>query len=800
MKKLGLILGFFVLMMFCAVQSETRAEAKTYTIGPKTAPCSSAYKRKPYYNTYTKNYYTIQSYLTKLGSKGGTLKLKKGTYSIPCTLYVPSNVTIQCKSGVKLKKTKKTGTTKLKSSKFMFQLLPESKSGAKRTVSGYKASRNVKITGSGTVTIDLGKVSEATGIYAGHAKNITVSGIRFKNKKGGSYIWIEGSQNVTVKKCKFYAGAAKSGLKNRFAIRLENIHPNTNTFSGAWSKLDNTVNKKVTISDNTFSGQDYAIGTSKNTTAQKASGEATVYYQTGIKIADNSFTDTVKYAVYAMDWKKPSITGNKMTLKSSEKKSNCMVKGLGVYNPTIQTNTIESCHYAFIFDTAKNSGKGSALPVNKSVLESAYIKKMNNNTLSGLSHYYVTCEGVQVLFFNNKTDKEFTISTNSEPYHEKYKKNSDYSKRKVYYIFSSYMEQLEYAGGGTITVEPGLYQVSNNICIPSNVTLNLKDGVIFRKIGTTATDICYAKTLFTIVPPSLDGTVKTVSGYNGSHDVRIIGTGKVQFDCVNVLNTMTLAMGGARNVTISGVTFMNEYGSHFIELNSSNNVTIENCSFVGFKPYETKSYKECINVDGNDLVTDGFNYDWSAHDKTVCKDIYIKNNTFSNIGTAVGSHTYSCAGTTQLYHENVQFTNNTVTDTYNAAVRALNWKNCVVRGNIFKNIQSLSDENLNANGEQTHYVGLLLRGVINPTVTENTFDTIDYYPIRVVQSYSTTLDAAIKAGYPDTVCSISEENWKDMEKNKIVNISKAKYNYIIFRANDDEKDSEAEKRAFAAMD
>jgi hypothetical protein len=419
---------------------------------------------------------------------------------------------------------------------------------------------------------------------------------------------------------------------------------------------------------------------------------------------------------------------------------------------------------------------------------------MQNNTLSKLSHYYVTNDGVQVLFFRSKTDNEFTISTSSKPYHEKYMKNEDYSKRKNYYLFTSYMEQLEYAGGGTITVQAGTYPVTNNICIPSNVTMNLQDGVVFEKSGTTATDICYAKTLFTIVPPSLDGTQNTVSGYNGSHDVKIIGNGTVKIDCLNVVNCMALAMGGAKNITISGITFANQYGSHFIELNSSNNVTIENCSFVGFKPLDQKSYKECINVDGNDLVTDGFNYDWSAHDKTTCKDIYIKNNTFTNIGTAVGSHTYSCSGKTQLYHENVQIIGNTVDGTYNSAIRALNWKNCVIQNNTFKNHQSLSDGNLNSSGEQTHYVSVLLRGVINPVVTENTFDTLDYYPIRVVLSYDTGLEAAVKAGYPDTVSEVSEDNWEKMKNNTVLNISKKKYKKIVVRTNDEQTDADAEKK------
>ena len=74
----------------------------------------------------------------------------------------------------------------------------------------------------------------------------------------------------------------------------------------------------------------------------------------------------------------------------------------------------------------------------------------------------------------------------------------------------------------------------------------------------------------------------------------------VRMNCANVKNCMALVMGHARNITIEGITFQNEYGSHFMELNSSCNVTIEKCTFEGFKVLDKKSYKECINVDGTE--------------------------------------------------------------------------------------------------------------------------------------------------------------------------------------------------------
>lgn len=797
MKNKWIVTAVIALMVVLGMgwhPAQADAKEKTFTVGPKTAPYSSAYRRKPYYNKKTKQYYMLQSYLERLAATGGTLKLKKGTYKIPGTLFVPSNVKIQCKNGVKLKKTTATGTKKWKATKFMFQTISESKAATKQSVGKYTASRNVTIQGSGKVTIDMGKVKGATAVYAGHASGLEIKGIRFKNKKGGSYVWIEGSQNVVISGCTFDRGTDLSGMKNRMAIRLETINKTTNDFTDKWSKLDNTKNKKIQIQDNTFNNPDVGIGTTKSVVIEKTD-KTTEYYQTGISVTGNTFINTKKAALYAILWKKPAFKKNTVKITANNSRTSSAVYGYGVSEPSVTANTISRCTYAACFDEARNTGKGKNFPAVLSVLSTGTVDKLSSNTVSDLSHYYVTNGKNRILYFRNKTDKSFVITPTTAPYHEMYNDAADFAKRKVYYTFMSYMEQLEYTGGGTVTVKAGTYPVTNNICIPSDVTLNLENGVTFTKSGTTATDICYAKSIFTLVPPSKDGTVNTIRDYNGVHDVKIIGTGSAKINCANVKNCMGLVMGHARNITIQGVTFQNQYGSHFMELNSSNQVTIQNCLFEGFKVLDQKSYKECINIDGTDLNTDGFNYDWSAHDKTVCQNIFIKNTTFKNIGTAIGSHTYSANGAAQLYHQNVQILNNTFDGTYNAAIRALNWKDSVIRGNTFMRIQALEDGKLNANGNQTKYVALLLRGVVNPTVTGNIFEDCGYYPIRVVMQTPATVTGAVKAGYGDTISVLSEDNWTAMAANTLVNIA-SKYRYVVVRSHDDQKDSEAEKKPF----
>lgn len=793
MKKRCFPVAVFLLLILCVamgVSSRTaQAKKKTFTVNTKTIPCSREYRVRPAYNAKTKQYFMIQSYLDRLGKTGGTLKLKKGTYKIPATLYVPSNVTIELKSGAKLKKTKATGTGKLKATKFILQTVSSEKAKKNRTVEKYKASKNVTVKGKGKATIDLGNVSGATAIYIGHASKVKVTGVTFKRRKGGSYIRVEGSQNVTISKCKFQAGTSTSGWKNRMAIRLETINETTNDFTGKWSKLDNTRNKKITVKYNTFTTTDVGIGTTKAVVVKKKK-KTTVYNQTGISIENNTFTDTKKSAVYAVLWKKPAIKNNTVKLKKATKKTGSFIYAYGVTDPSVMNNKVSKCSYFAKFAKAKNSGKGKKMSAVESEIGTTSRNRFSTNTAEAMSHYYVLFNDIRLVYISNKTDRSFVITPTTKPYHEKYTDAANYSKKKVYYTFLSYMEQLEYTGGGTIVVKAGNYAVTNNICIPSNVTMTLENGVTFTKSGTTATDISYAKSIFTLVPPSKDGTVKTISGYNGTTNVKIIGQGTARINCANVKNCMGLAMGHARNILIQGVTFQNQYGSHFVELNCSNNVTFQNCAFEGFKPLDAKSHKECINIDGNDLVTDGFNYDWSAHEKLTCKDIFIKNNTFRNIGTAIGSHTYSVNGATQLYQQNVQILNNTFDGTYNAAIRALNWKDMVVKGNTFLNIQSLDD------GKDTRYVTIYLRGVVNPTVTNNIFEDLGYYPIRVVLNTPPTTDDAVKAGYANSVSVVSEANWSAMQKNTLTNVAD-KYRCIVVRNASDDKDSQSEKKPIA---
>ena len=147
-KKFRLL---FTLLIVCIIipnihtAISARASGKVYRITTNTKPCDSSAKYTTY-NKYTKHYYTLLSYLKKLEEEGGgTLELSKGTYTITNTLYVPSNVTIKLKDGVKIIKGKKSGTNKFTASKSIFQFCGYSKSSKKGVYKQYDGESNISL-------------------------------------------------------------------------------------------------------------------------------------------------------------------------------------------------------------------------------------------------------------------------------------------------------------------------------------------------------------------------------------------------------------------------------------------------------------------------------------------------------------------------------------------------------------------------------------------------------------------------------------------------------------------------------
>ena len=350
---------------------------------------------------------------------------------------------------------------------------------------------------------------------------------------------------------------------------------------------------------------------------------------------------------------------------------------------------------------ATNTGSGKSYAATLNTIEATYASSFENNTVTRALEYYVryqktTAETstVRLAYYTDSVSKDFVLSPGMAPFQDRYADQPWYnSYTKDYYALKSYLEQIERMGGGSITLTAGTYSITNSLFVPSNTTFNLQDGVVLNKgtnTGFSTTVLAPSLSMFQLVPPSLSTVTGAVSGYEGSQNVSFIGNGNVTIDMLFYNCAKSFVLCHNKNVTIKGINFRNYMGHHFIELDASQNVVIENCTFEGSKfTSSSDDHKEAINIDIPDKNTGGFNQIWTSYDRTPNMDIFIKNNSFNNVLRAIGTHKYSVSAldnTTQVYHTNVQILNNTISNTLGYAIRSINWKDCVIKGNTIKNV------------------------------------------------------------------------------------------------------------------
>ena len=442
----------------------------------------------------------------------------------------------------------------------------------------------------------------------------------------------------------------------------------------------------------------------------------------------------------------------------------------GCYRPIVSSNTFTKLGQPIRFTISKKTVKKRAgrriikrTVITKNSITAKRIAQMKKNTVKKVTHYYVTFSNdgkkqKRLFYYRDKSDNNLYLRPETRPYRERYTDEDTYrGNTKGYYQLRSYMEQLEYCGGRTLTLKKGTYYISNAVCIPSNVKIVFEDGVVIKKTKAIyQTELDNHKVIFIFVPPSKEKKKESVSGYGGTHDVTMTGIGNVVIDCNNKLPGRGMDMGHCRNIVIENLTFHNQYGSHYIELNSSQNVIVRNCNFWKFRDYKGDTYKEAINIDGTDYAVNGFNHVWSKHDKTVCQNIEITNCKFTDLGTAIGSHTYVANQGQQCYHTNIRITNNVFFGSTNCAIRALNWKNVLIADNSFRDIGI-------QNGAKNF--SIFMGGVIDATVTRNAFANV-YVPVTIRQQIQYELER--KAGYPISECQITDKNWEDLLRTNVI--------------------------------
>lgn len=365
------ILMISILIPTINIAKPIQASGKVYKITTKTKPCDSSAKYSTY-NKYTKHYYTLLSYLKKLEKEGGgTLELSKGTYTISNTLYVPSNVTIKLKDGVKIVKGKKTGTSKFTASKSIFQFCGYSKSSKKGVYKKYNGESNISIIGEGSAVIDMKYDKDAVGIMMCHNRNIKIKGITFQNMYGGHFIEMDASDNVSIENSTF-KNHKDSTNNNKEAINLDTPDKNTNGFHADWSSYDKTPNKNVTIVNCTFKDLERSIGTHKYSQNK---------LHTNVKIINNKMINNDQDAIRVMNWEEPIIKGNTITNVGDKKAGLRAILISGVINPQISGNVFEEVSRPIQIIPWRNTGDGKEYDIIYNSISDACLEIMKDNIL-----------------------------------------------------------------------------------------------------------------------------------------------------------------------------------------------------------------------------------------------------------------------------------------------------------------------------------------------------------------------------------------------------------------------------------
>lgn len=381
-----------VLLAFSVPVKETKAaRAKTYVVTPNKIP--SSVKKSSAYNKNTKNWLQLQYYLKALQKGGGKLVLKKGTYKISNTLYVPSNTTIELKEGAVLKKINQA-KGKIKPSKNMFMLVSYNKKDKKNVSSRYNGPQNIKFIGHGKKSvIDLSYIEGAHGISASHNQNLTFENITFRGENGGHYIELAGTKNVRIRKNRFLASkeSTRSKLYNKEAINIDTADAQTGGFKLGWSKKDQTPNVNVEISHNMFDGSNRSIGTHKYSQKKDANGKYSpdspnVYHQ-NIQIKNNTFQNIYDNAIFMVNWKNTVIAQNNFVNIGTKNKRDTTtarhaIAGGGIVGVQIIDNDFTNVASSVIYfrRTANNGGGSRYYPVLVYVTDSE-LEKMKSNTV-----------------------------------------------------------------------------------------------------------------------------------------------------------------------------------------------------------------------------------------------------------------------------------------------------------------------------------------------------------------------------------------------------------------------------------
>lgn len=224
--------------------------------------------------------------------------------------------------------------------------------------------------------------------------------------------------------------------------------------------------------------------------------------------------------------------------------------------------------------------------------------------------------------------------------------------------------------GAIVEIPDGSYRITEHLSIYSNTTLLASpNAYIYRDHGG-----------YLLMNGDRD---EAYYDYDGHGNIQIVG-GIWDQNAENYGQAICIAIGHGDQIIIDNITVLDVPGSHAIEINSSQNVSITNSRFLGFTdPNGDRGFSEAIQLD---LAREsGVFPPFGAYDKTPCRKITIthcyfgKSEKSGSWGRGIGSH----SSTIERWHEDITITHNIFEDMENQAVRTYSWRNVIISNNTF---------------------------------------------------------------------------------------------------------------------
>ena len=231
-----------------------------------------------------------------------------------------------------------------------------------------------------------------------------------------------------------------------------------------------------------------------------------------------------------------------------------------------------------------------------------------------------------------------------------------------------------------IEFSKGTYRITKTLVIPSNRIL-LMDGAVLRRYCSK--------------PVFQSKADKNTKGYFGAHDIKIVGGTIEGMNDSGYSASDMLLLFHADNVAIIGVTFLDNTGSHAIDIGGCRNTDILGCKFLGSKSVG-KDFREAIQIDyayhgGIPYYPEGS----ACFDDTHCDGVNIIGCEFGSSPSykpqyvAIGTHAQTNSGN---YHKDIVIKGNVANGngvseigSYGFFARLVNMRNVEISQNIVKN-------------------------------------------------------------------------------------------------------------------